>query len=55
MIQLPMIIVNEFLDGLPFWTAEPNRRIPKIDETGYFDILGDPEDLLDLRLSTGGG
>src|SRR5712691_1695762 len=53
LIQLPTVVVDEFLDRLPLGRAESNGWISKIDQTGYLNMLLDPQDLLDLRLSTG--
>ncbi len=41
-VQLPTVIVDEFLDGFPSWTAKSNGRIPEIDETGNFNVLRNP-------------
>ncbi len=53
LIQLPTVIVDEFLDRLPLGTAELNGWISKIDQTGYLNVVRYPDDLLDFRLSTG--
>ena len=53
--QLPTVVVDEFLDRLPLRTAESNGWKSKIDQTGYLNMLRDPEQLLDLRLATGRG
>ena len=42
MVQLPMVVVDEFLDGFPSWTTKSNGRIPEIDETGNLNVFGDP-------------
>jgi hypothetical protein len=48
-----MVVVDEFLDRLPFGTAEFDGRIAKVDQTGNLNVCRDPKDLLDVRLPTG--
>ena len=55
MMQLPTVIVHESLDRFPLGTAESNGWKSKIDQTGYLNVVRDPQDLLDLRFSTGRG
>jgi hypothetical protein len=54
-VQLPMVVVDEFLDRFPFGTTESYSRISKIDQTSNLNVVWDSEDLLDLWFSTGGG
>src|SRR5712691_5653340 len=55
MVQSPTVVVDEFLNRLPLGTTKPNGGISKIDQTGYLNMRRDPQDLLDLRLSTSRG
>src|SRR5881398_3256995 len=52
-LELPSVIVRKLFQRLPFWRSKLDGWIPKIDQTGYLDMVRHPEYPLYLRFAPG--